>query len=132
MVCHNHFTEDDYQKRPDLVKLTNKAVPSVSISVENIKRNIQKKKMVMDSNSKLSQNSERKCYDILTDHTYVLKIPEPASVEEIAIDPSTCMIQTLKVGEHFIDEPCVIDLSKSKELTSDDLNSNLYSHFVIM
>jgi len=123
MVCHNHFTEDDYQKRPDLVKLTNIAVPSVSISVENVKRNIQKKKVVMESNLKSSQKSERKCYDILTDHTYVLKTPELLPVDEMSIDPSTCMIQTLKVGENYIDEPCVIDLSKSKEPTSDDVNN---------
>lgn len=124
MVCHNHFTEDDYQKRPDLIKLTNIAVPSVSICMENVKRNIQKKKLVMESNLKSSQKSGRKLYDVLTDHSYVLKFSETLSVEEISIDPSTCMIQTLKVGENFINEPCVIDLSKSKEPTLDDVNNS--------
>jgi len=132
MVCHNHFTEDDYQKRPDLIKLTNIAVPSVSICMENVKRNIQKKNVVMESNLKSSQKSDRKCYDVLTDHSYVMKFSETLPVEEISIDPSTCMIQTLKVGENFINEPCVIDLSKSKEPTLDDVNSNLYLHFVII
>jgi len=132
MVCHNHFTEDDYQKRPDLIKLTNKAVPSVSIYTENVKQNNSKKKVVMDSNLKSSPKSERKCYDILTDHNYVMRILKSPSVDDISIDPSTCMIQTLKVGENFIDEPCTIDLSKSKEPCSDHVNSNLYYYFIIV
>lgn len=143
MVCSLHFTTDDYQKRPDLIKLTNKAIPSVFISSENIKQNDNKKKAVMSSVSKSPQKPVRKPYNNLSDHTYVLKHPEPSTSKEIqlqntvdpntfkidtiqlekSIDPSICMVQIMKVGENSVDKPYV--LSKFKNPTLQFIKSIL-------
>lgn len=130
MVCIAHFTKDDFQKRPDLIRLTNKAVPSVFLSPENIKRHVKHKQQTVFTQSDLeaSQKPLKVGCKYLSDHTYVLKRPESPTYEEINsvknIDPSTCMIQTLKVDEHFINEPFVLDLSKKNEDISAGIESN--------
>lgn len=58
-----------YKKKLDLLKLTRKAVPNVS-NPGNVEQNIKPKIIVMNSNLKSSQKSDRKS-NILSDHTYV-------------------------------------------------------------
>lgn len=148
MVCNAHFTTDDYQKRPDLLKLTNKAVPSVFIDSENIKQNVKKKKSILDTNS--PQKLVKKSYNNLSDHTYVLRLPEPSTSKEIklektadlptfmvqtmqvkkSIDPSTLMIQTMDIGENFVDKPCA--LTKLKESPLKNIKSNLFYEYYLI
>jgi len=136
MVCSLHFTSDDYQKRPDLIKLTNKAIPSVFIKSENAKQNDNKKKAVMNAGLKSSQKPIRKPYNNLSDHTYVLKLPEPPPSEKIplqntvdpttfnvdniqlekSIDPSICMVQIMKMEENSVDKPYVLSKLKNPTL----------------
>lgn len=138
MICNAHFTKDDYQKRPDLIKLTNKAIPSVFNYPASLSRNTKIKKEVMVIDFDSSLKPIKKCYNYnLSDHTYVLKLPEPAvtkenTPEKSLIDPSMCMIQTLNVGSNdIIDEPNleeshVLDLSKTNKPTSKCIEGNLY------
>lgn len=132
MICNAHFTIDDYQKRPDLIKLTNRAVPSVFNCAENEKkRSVNQKNLAIGSDFKHSEKTVRKCYDILSDHTYVLKLPESSvkyssnSVDN-SFDPSSCMIQTLKVIENVKIEPKPLDLSMSNKPTFNDNKSDLF------
>lgn len=60
-----------------------------------------------------------KCYDRLTDHSYV-KFTESVPFNEISsekfIDPSKYMIQTLNVSEKIAnDKECVLDTCKSNK-----------------
>lgn len=131
MICYAHFTIDDYQKRPDLVKLTNRAVPSVFNCEENVKkRTVNQNKIMIGSDFKHSQKTDRKCYNNLSDHTYVLKLPESpdkccSKSTDNSFDPSSCMIQTLKVIENVKVEPKPLDLSTLKKPTLNDSKSNL-------
>ncbi|VVC33547.1 Zinc finger, C2CH-type [Cinara cedri] len=133
-ICDSHFITDDYQKRPDLIKLIPKAVPSVFNCTGTVKPNIKQKRLVTKSNIK----SVKKCYDYLSEHNYVLKLPDisPTSADislEISVDPSKCMVQTLKVGDNFISEPYMINISGSRkqslenpiiDLTTDTAENN--------
>ncbi|CAI6377215.1 unnamed protein product [Macrosiphum euphorbiae] len=84
LICESHFTTNDYQKRPDLIKLTHTAVPRL----------------------KSSRMPARKLHSHLLDHTYVLKLPEeiiPEVTEDIGfqklIGPSKCVVHTLDADE---------------------------------
>lgn len=116
MICNAHFTKDDYQNRPDLIKLTNKAVPSVFNCVEYVNRIPKRYKPTKPI---------KKCHDNLADHNYVLRIPEespekselPTSVEiksEELLDSSICMVQTMKVED-------IDDDSQTNNQTSEDI-----------
>lgn len=126
MVCIVHFTEDDFQKRPDLIRLTNKAVPSVFACQENRVKRLGKhdRTVVPRSDKESSGKSVKKNCHYLSDHNYVLKCQEesptlddPVNDPVKNIDPSTCMIQTLKVDDErfIINEPFVLDLSKKDQ-----------------
>lgn len=150
MVCNAHFTADDYQKRPDLLKLTNKAIPSVFIDSENIKQNVKKKKPILDLDTNSPQKLIKKSYNNLSDHTYVLRLPEPSTSEEIklektadlptfmvqtmqvkkSIDPSSLMIQTMDIGENFVDKSCA--LTKLKESPLKNIKSNLFYEYYLI
>lgn len=97
LVCNVHFTAEDYQKRPDLVKLTNKAVPSVCIGgPENVKRvNNPKTYGRMSPLSRHPQKAIKKTYDNLWDHTYVLKYPDPSTSKDI-VDEKPVHLSTFK------------------------------------
>lgn len=131
MICNDHFTIDDYQKRPDLIKLTNRAVPTVFNCVENTKTCVNQNKMATSSDFKHSEKTVKKCYDNLTDHTYVLKLPESPDKNssgslDNSFDPSVCMIQTLKVIENVNIEPKPLDLSSWNKPTLEHNKSNLH------
>lgn len=133
LICEAHFTTNDYQKRPDLIKLTDTAVPSIFNSQINEKQNASLKK-VMDSGLKSSRMIARKRLSNLSDHTYVLKLPEeiiPEVTEDIgfqkSISPSKCVVHTLDAGESR-----VLDVSQSNIQISRDIESNLYLYFIII
>lgn len=132
MICNAHFTKNDYQKRPDLIKLTNKAIPSVFNYQASLPRNTKIKKEVMAIDFDPSLKPIKKYHHNLSDHTYVLKLPEPSvtkekTPEKSLIDPSMCMIQTLNVeGDESLEESHALDLSKSNKLVSKCIEGNLY------
>lgn len=97
LICEAHFTSNDYQNRPDLIKLTHTAVPSIFNCQENEKQNASLKK-VIDSRLKSSRMPARKRHGNLSDHTYVLKLPEE-SIKSKNIGPSKCVVHTLNSGE---------------------------------
>ncbi|CAI6346147.1 unnamed protein product [Macrosiphum euphorbiae] len=124
LICEAHFTTNDYQKRPDLIKLTHTAVPSIFKGRVNEKQNASLKK-VMDSGLKSSRMPARKRHSNLSDHTYVLKLPEeiiPEVTEDIgfqkSISPSKCVAHTLDAGESR-----VLDVSQSNIQTSTNIEN---------
>lgn len=136
-ISHFVHNDHDYQKQPDLIKLTNEAAPSIVICPDNIK---QEEDVTMDSDLKFSQKPVNKFYDRLTDHTYV-KLIEPPPFKEISseecIDPSRYMIQMLNVSENIVAEQCVLNSSKSNKPgnipSSENIESKFtYLHFVII
>ena len=133
LICEAHFTTNDYQKRPDLIKLTHTAVPSIFKGRVNEKQNASLKK-VMDSGLKSSRMPARKRHSNLSDHTYVLKLPEeiiPEVTEDIGfqklIGPSKCVVHTLDAGESRM-----LDVSQSNIQTSTNIEINLYLYFIII
>lgn len=103
LICEEHFTTDDYQKRPDLIKLTNIAVPSIFNCQDNVRQKDTQKKMNMDSGLKSSRIPARKRLSNLSDHTYVLKLPDESITSEIGLENSIglskSVIHTLNVGD---------------------------------
>lgn len=104
-------------------------MPSIFKCPGTVKHNVKQKRLVTESNIK----SVRKCYDYLSEHNYVLKLPDTHSMSEdigseITVDPATCMVQTLKVGSNFISDPYVINLSRSREPNLEIYESNSYTH----
>lgn len=67
--CNVHLSNGVYKKKLNLLNLTRKAVPNVSYS-GNVGQNVKPKIIIMNSNLKSSQKSDRKS-NILSDHTYV-------------------------------------------------------------
>lgn len=133
LICEAHFTTNDYQKRPDLIKLTHTAIPSIFKGRENEKQNASLKK-VMDSGLKSSRMPARKRHGNLSDHTYVLKLPEeiiPDVTEDTgfqkSISPSKCVVHTLNACESR-----VLDISQLNIQTSKNIESNLYLYFIII
>lgn len=124
MVCSLHFTANDFQKRPDLIKLTNKAVPTVFICPENIKQNNNQKKVVMNLDPKSSLKSVRKPHNYLSDHTYVLKIPEPPASEEIqlqnTVNPSTIPVKTIQLEKSIDPTICTVQIRKLDNNPADN------------
>jgi len=126
LICEAHFTTNDYQKRPDLIKLTHTAVPSIFKGRVNEKQNASLKK-VMDSGLKSSRMPARKRHSNLSDHTYVLKLPEEIISEvtedigfQKSISPSKCVVHTLDASESR-----VLDVSQSNIQTPRNIESNL-------
>lgn len=126
-ISHFVHNDHDYQKQPDLIELTNEAAPSIVIYPDNN----EEEDVSMDLDFKCSQKPVNKCYDRLTDHTY-MKLTDPLPFKEISseeyeeyIDPSRYMIQMLNVGENIIDEQCVLDLSKSNKPESIPSKENI-------
>lgn len=122
LICEAHFTNNDYQKRPDLIKLTNFAVPSIFNCSENGKQDAPQNK-VMDSELKSSRMPARKRHGNLSDHTYVLKLPEESIISEDisfqkSISPSKCVVHTLNAGESR-----VLDVSESNIQTLKNIES---------
>jgi hypothetical protein len=117
-VCNAHFTNDDFQEISNITKLKKNAVPSVfSNCLVNVKPIVKKKLVSFDPVLKPIIPLENNHIDSW-DHTYVQKIPEVSAFEEtcsdnIPIDPSLYMIQTLSVDENIINEP---NLCKSNEI----------------
>lgn len=117
-ICNAHFTNDVYQNLPNNTKLKKDAIPSVFSNCSvNAKQIIKKKLISFDPVLKpiipLGSN-----HIDSWDHTYVQKIPEVTKFEEtcsdnISIDPSLYMIQTLSVDENIIN---VSNLLKSNEI----------------
>lgn len=132
LICEAHFTTNDYQKRPDLIKLTNAAVPSIFNNQDNEIQNTSHKKVTMDSELKSSRLPARKRHSNLSDHTYVLKLPEESIVSEDkgfqkTITPSKRIVHTLHAGESHMS-----DVSKSNIQTLKNIESNLYLYFIII
>lgn len=129
-ISHFVHNDHDYQKRPDLIKLTNEAAPSIVICPANVK---QKEDVTMGSDLKFFEKPVNKFYNRLTDHTYV-KLIEPPPFKEISsvecIDPSRYMVQTLNESENIVDEQCVLDSSKSNEPGNIPSSENTESKFI--
>lgn len=125
LICEAHFTTNDYQKRPDLIKLTHTAVPSIFNCQENEKQNASLKQ-VMDFGLKSSRTPARKRHGNLSDHTYVLRLPEESIISEDidfqkSINPSECKVHALNAGESR-----VLDIPQSSIHTLRNVESNLY------
>jgi len=127
LICEAHFTNNDYQKRPDLVKLTHTAVPSIFKGRQNEKQNASLKK-AMDLELKSSRTPARKRHGNLSDHTYVLKLPEEIEDTgfEKSISSTECVVHTLVDSESR-----ALDVSQSNIETSRNIESNLYLYFII-
>lgn len=103
----------------ELQIIAHRAEPSV-VNRPRIVQNIKRKRSATDLNPVES-------YDYLSEHNYVQKLPDVPSPDfddigsEVTIDPSTCMVQTLKVGKHVIHDPCEVDLTTPTEI-SDESN----------
>jgi len=133
LICEAHFTTNDYQKRPDLIKLTNIAVPSIFNCQKNGKQNISQKKC-MNSRLKSSQIPARKRHGILSDHTYVQKLPEELIISEDigfqkSVVPSKYVVHTSKTGDSR-----VLDIESQSNIHTimQNIESNLYLHFDII
>lgn len=123
LICEEHFTTNDYQKRPDLIKLTNTAVPSIFNNQDNERQNTSHKRVTMDSELKSSRLPARKRHSNLSDHTYVLKPPEELIVSDDKgfqkiISPSECVVHTLHAGESHMS-----DISKSNIQTLNNIEN---------
>lgn len=132
LICEAHFTTNDYQKRPDLIKLTNTAVPSIFNNQDNERQNTSHKGVTMDSELKSSRLPARKRHSNLSDHTYVLKLPEESIISkdkgfQKTITPSKRVVHTLHASESLMS-----DVSKSNIQTSTNIESNLYLYFIII
>jgi hypothetical protein len=131
LICEAHFTTNDYQKRPDLIKLTNIAVPSIFNCQNNERQTTSPKKVTMDLALKSSRLPARKRHSNLSDHTYVLKLPEESIISKDidykkTITPSKCVAHTV-----YTDELRMLDVSKSNIQILTNIESNLYLYFVI-
>lgn len=121
MVCNAHFTKDDYQNRPDLVKLTNKAVPSVFNGQGYVRQIVKQNKEI---------KPVRK-YNNLSDHTYVLKIPEEnhelsTTSTEIKSKQCNSSISVIKTINDFN------DLQKKSNISEDinPINKGIYTLYI--
>jgi len=128
-ICEAHFTTNDYQKRPDLIKLTQTAVPSIFNCQENEKQ-IASLKKVMNLGLKSSRTPARKRHSHLSDHTYVLKLPEESIISEDisfqkSISASDCIVHTLNTSES-----CVLAIPQSSIQTLRNVESNFYLHLI--
>uniref|UniRef100_A0A2H8TW85 THAP domain-containing protein 2 n=1 Tax=Melanaphis sacchari TaxID=742174 RepID=A0A2H8TW85_9HEMI len=112
LICEAHFTTNDYQKRPDLIKLTNIAVPSI-FNYQNERQNTSQKKVTMDSELKSSRLPARKRHSNLSDHTYVLKLPEESIIPEDIGFQNTIISSKCVVSNLYADKSHLLDVSKS-------------------
>lgn len=123
-ICHAHFTSDDFHQLSNFEMITHKVTPSIFNRPKSVVQNVKRKRLLTDA------KPVQKSYDYLSEHNYVLKLPDVPSADsddadsELTIDPSTCLVQTLKVGKHFIHDPYAFNVPPPKQLFSENDESN--------